>query len=69
MSKQAPDYGLDAPRAVRAIFIVGLAGAVVRFYAEELRKSDMTDVEISGLSFWTFPPARTVTARKPLQPI
>ena len=34
-------------------------------YADELRKSHMTDVEISGLSFWTFPPARTVTARKP----
>jgi arsenite methyltransferase len=37
----------------------------VGFYADELRKADMTDVEISGLSFWTFPPARTVTARKP----
>lgn len=33
-------------------------------YAEELRKLKMTDVEISGVSFWTFPPARTVTARK-----
>jgi len=38
-------------------------------YADELRKSDMIDVEISGLSFWTFPPARTVTARKPSQPV
>jgi arsenite methyltransferase len=38
-------------------------------YADELRKSHMTDVEISGLSFWTFPPARTVTARKPSQPV
>jgi hypothetical protein len=28
----------------------------------------MLDVEISDLSFWTFPPARTVTARKPSQP-
>ncbi len=37
-------------------------------YADELRKSNMIDVEISGLSFWTFPPARTVTARKPSQP-
>src|SRR5262249_11086432 len=36
-------------------------------YADELRKSEMADVEISGLSFWTFPPARTVIARKPLQ--
>ena len=34
-------------------------------YADELRKRDMIDVEISGLSFWTFPPARTVTAKKP----
>ena len=34
-------------------------------YADELRKSAMTDVEISDRSFWTFPPARTVTARKP----
>jgi arsenite methyltransferase len=41
----------------------------IRLYADELRKSDMTDVEISGLSFWTFPPARTVTARKPSQPV
>jgi arsenite methyltransferase len=38
-------------------------------YADELRKSDMIDVEISDLSFWTFPPARTVTARKPSQPV
>jgi SAM-dependent methyltransferase len=38
-------------------------------YADELRKSNMTDVEISGRSFWTFPPARTVTARKPSQPV
>ena len=37
----------------------------VTFYADELRKSEMVDVEVSGLSFWTFPPARTVTARKP----
>ena len=37
----------------------------VDLYADELRKSAMTDVEISGLSFWTFPTARTVTARKP----
>jgi len=40
-----------------------------RLYADELRKSEMVDVEISGLSFWTFPPARTVTARKPSQPV
>ena len=38
-------------------------------YADELLRSHMTDVEISGLSFWTFPPARTVTARKPSQPV
>ena len=38
-------------------------------YADELRKSDMIDVEISGLSFWTFPLARTVTARKPSQSV
>lgn len=37
----------------------------VDLYADELRKSDMTDVEISVRSYWTFPPARTVTARKP----
>jgi arsenite methyltransferase len=41
----------------------------VKLYADELRKSGMTDVEISDLSFWTFPPARTVTARKPSQPV
>ena len=44
--------------AISDIFSVGL-------YADEMRKSGMADVEISGLSFWTFPPARTVTARKP----
>ena len=38
-------------------------------YADEFRKSNMIDVEISDLSFWTFPPARTVTARKPSQPV
>jgi arsenite methyltransferase len=37
----------------------------VGFYADELRNSGMTDVEISDLSFWTFPPARIVTAKKP----
>jgi arsenite methyltransferase len=41
----------------------------VDLYADELRKSEIVDVEISGLSFWTFPPARTVTARKPSQPV
>jgi arsenite methyltransferase len=41
----------------------------LNLYADELRKSDMIEVEISGLSFWTFPPARTVTARKPSHPI
>ena len=41
----------------------------VELYADELRRSHMTDVEISGLSFWTFPPARTVSARKPSPPV
>jgi arsenite methyltransferase len=41
----------------------------LKLYADELRKSGMIDVEISGLSFWTFPPARTVTARKPSQSV
>jgi len=36
-------------------------------YADELRKREMIDVEISGLTFWTFPPARTITAKKPHQ--
>ena len=50
------------------VAISDLHGAAL--YADELRKSDiMTDVEISGLSFWTFPPARTVTARKPRHPV
>jgi arsenite methyltransferase len=39
----------------------------IELYADELRKSGMKQVEISDLSFWTFPPARTVTARKPTQ--
>lgn len=41
----------------------------LNLYADELRKSGMSDVEISDLSFWTFPPARTVTARKPSQSV
>jgi ubiquinone/menaquinone biosynthesis C-methylase UbiE len=48
--------------AISDIFSVGL-------YADELRKSDMAEVKISGLSVWTFPPARTVTARKPLHSV
>src|SRR5258708_27361495 len=49
------------------VAISDLHGAAL--YADELRKFDMIDVEISGLSFWTFPPARTVSARKPSQPV
>jgi len=41
----------------------------IDLYADELRKREMIDVEISGRSFWTFPPARTVIARKPSQPV
>jgi ubiquinone/menaquinone biosynthesis C-methylase UbiE len=49
------------------VAISDLQGA--KFYADELRKSEMVDVESCALSFWTFPPARTVTARKPSQPV
>jgi type III secretory pathway component EscS len=31
MSRQTPDYGLDAPGAVYAAFVVGLAGAIIGF--------------------------------------
>src|SRR5215510_7692742 len=41
----------------------------IAHYPDALRKSGMIDVEICGLSFWTFPPARTVTARKPSKTI
>jgi SAM-dependent methyltransferase len=34
-------------------------------YADELRKAGMRDVKISGMSFWTWPPSRTVTANRP----
>lgn len=37
----------------------------VGLYADELRKCGMSDVKISLPSFWTWPPSRTVTARKP----
>ncbi|HEV2420149.1 MAG TPA: class I SAM-dependent methyltransferase [Candidatus Acidoferrales bacterium] len=37
----------------------------VGLYADQLRKSDMREIKISWPSFWTWPPARTVTARKP----
>lgn len=37
----------------------------VGLYADELRKSGMSDVKIFGPSFWTWPPSRTVTAIKP----
>lgn len=36
----------------------------VGLYADELRKSGMNEVKVSWPSFWTWPPARTVTARK-----
>jgi arsenite methyltransferase len=37
----------------------------VGLYADELKKAGMSDVRIYGPSFWTWPPSRTVTARKP----
>jgi len=37
----------------------------VGLYANELRKSGMSDVRIFGPSFWTWPPSRTVIAKKP----
>jgi ubiquinone/menaquinone biosynthesis C-methylase UbiE len=38
----------------------------VGLYAEELRRAGMKDVRISiPPSFWTWPPSRTVTAKKP----
>ena len=40
----------------------------VGLYADELRKSGMREVKISWPSFWTWPPARTVTASKPSPP-
>jgi SAM-dependent methyltransferase len=36
----------------------------VREYAAGLLGAGMHDVKVSGLSFWIFPPVRTVTARK-----
>src|SRR5204863_5674872 len=36
----------------------------VREYADALSAAGMQDVRVSGLSFWVFPPVRTVTARK-----
>ena len=36
----------------------------VREYANGLLAAEMHDVRVSGLSFWIFPPVRTVTARK-----
>jgi ubiquinone/menaquinone biosynthesis C-methylase UbiE len=36
----------------------------VREYAVGLLGAGMNDVKVSGLSFWIFPPVRTVTARK-----
>jgi arsenite methyltransferase len=37
----------------------------VGLYADELRKSGMSEVKISWPSFWTWPPSRTATGRKP----
>jgi ubiquinone/menaquinone biosynthesis C-methylase UbiE len=34
-------------------------------YAEDLRAARMQNVERSGLVFWTFPPLRVVTGKKP----
>lgn len=41
----------------------------VGLYADELRKSGMSHVKVFAPSFWTFPPARTVTGRKSSPPI
>jgi ubiquinone/menaquinone biosynthesis C-methylase UbiE len=38
----------------------------IGLYAAELRKLGMENIKVSGLSFWTWPPVRTVTARKNL---
>ncbi|MFZ0333355.1 MAG: class I SAM-dependent methyltransferase [Candidatus Acidiferrales bacterium] len=37
----------------------------VGLYADELRKSGMAEVKVSPPSFWTWPPSRIVTAKKP----
>ena len=37
----------------------------VGLYVDELRKTGMQEVKISWPSFWTWPPSRTVTAKKP----
>ncbi len=34
-------------------------------YADDLRQAGMQNVQVSGLSFWMFPPVRIVTAIKP----
>jgi SAM-dependent methyltransferase len=36
----------------------------VKEYGEDLQAVGMQDVHVSGLSFWIYPPVRTVTARK-----
>jgi hypothetical protein len=36
----------------------------VREYAAGLLGAGLNDVKVSGLCFWTFPPVRTVIARK-----
>lgn len=38
----------------------------VGLYAEELRRSALGNVKVSFPSFWTWPPSRTVTAKKPV---
>jgi arsenite methyltransferase len=40
----------------------------VGLYAVELRKAGMSEVKIYGPSFWTWPPSRTLTAKKPEAP-
>lgn len=41
----------------------------IGLYADELRKAGMCDVKVSGPSFWTWPPAGTVTAKKGTHPV
>lgn len=36
----------------------------VKEYGEDLQTSGMLDVQVSGLSFWIYPPVRIATARK-----
>jgi hypothetical protein len=53
---------INGPRKIRETTTMDFEH--VKEYGEDLRTNGMLDVQVSGLSFWIYPPVRIATARK-----